>query len=117
MEEKKEETARETGEETMIEAKRLYEHELTQLVRDGFLRISCPHCPNIIFAWSNRNACPCHRARCLQCKQGSSYHVELKKTKEDYRARLFVFDDTYEDFLEAFNSRKDCQILMEEEEE
>lgn len=100
----------------MIEARRLSEDELRQLVQDGFLRISCPHCPNIFFAWSNRNSCPCHRARCLKCKQGPSYYVDLKKTKEDRRARLFVYNDTYKDFVAAHNSRKNCQIAAEEEE-
>lgn len=102
----------------MMESRRIGEQDLKQLVQDGFLRIACPHCPNTFFAWANRNSCPCHRARCLRCKQGSSYCVELKKKKEDdCRARLIVFGDTYEDYVAAFTSRKECSITKEEETE
>ena len=99
-----------------VVSERIDGHDLNLMFRDGFLRIICQNCKHIFYAWPNRNNCPCHRARCLRCKNGPSYAVTMVKLNNGWRARQYVYSDTYEDYLNAvLIDRSQCVIVKETE--
>lgn len=71
-------------------------------------RIQC-ECGNVLYVWTNRNDCTCHRARCLRCKNDGSYMVEWVERASGMRATLITINDTYAEW-EAALMRSDCEI-------
>lgn len=66
--------------------------EVGQLKQKGRVEIQCD-CGAVLYVWSDRNECLCHRARCLTCRHAASFALTAKG-----KPRLFRFNDTYEEW-------------------